>query len=157
MQQDFPGKPVFNRGFGGSELADSTYFADRIVIPYAPKMVFLRAGGNDLWAGKTPEEVCADFKEFVAKVHAKLPDTEIFFISWSPTPSRWKQHDKELELNKLAKEFAEQTPHAQYIETYDLPLGKDGLPRKELFGADLLHFNADGYKLLAERVRPFLP
>src|SRR5579859_3865747 len=45
LRQDFPGKPVFNRGFGGSELADSTYFADRIVIPYAPKMVFLRAGG----------------------------------------------------------------------------------------------------------------
>src|SRR5579863_5690032 len=36
LQQDFPGQPVFNRGFGGSELADSTYFADRIVIPYAP-------------------------------------------------------------------------------------------------------------------------
>jgi hypothetical protein len=157
LPQDFPGKPVFNRGFGGSELADSTYFADRIVIPYAPKMVFLRAGGNDLWAGKTPEEVLGDFKEFVARVQAKLPNTEIFFISWSPTPSRWKQHEKELTLNRLVKEFAGQTPHVKYIETYDLPLGADGLPRKELFGPDLLHFNADGYKLLAERVRPFLP
>ena len=30
----------------------------------------------------------------------------------------------------------------------------DGLPRPELFVADQLHFNADGYKLLADRVRP---
>ena len=156
LSQDFAGYPVFNRGFGGSELADSTYFADRIVIPYAPKVIFLRAGGNDLWAGKTPEEVFGDFKEFVAKVHAKLPNTEIFFISWSPTPLRWKQHKKELELNRLAKAFAKETPRVKYIETYDLPLGADGLPRKELFGPDMLHFNADGYKLLVERVRPFL-
>lgn len=157
LQQDFPGQPVFNRGFGGSQAADSVYFADRIVIPYAPKMIFFRAGGNDLWAGKTPEAVFADYKEFVTKVHAQLPETEIIFISWNPTPARWKQHEKEQELNRLVKDFKDQTPHLKYIETYDLPLGADGLPRKELFVADGLHFNAAGYKLLAERVRPFLP
>ena len=157
LQQDFAGQPVFNRGFGGSQAADSVYYVDRIVVPYVPKLIFFRAGGNDLWAGKTPEVVFADFKEFVTKVHAQLPDTEIVFISWSPTPARWKQHDKELALNNLAKDFAGQTPHVKYIETYDLPLDPDGLPRKELFMADGLHFNADGYKLLAERVRPFLP
>lgn len=157
LRQDFAGQPVFNRGFGGSEAADSVYFADRIVIPYAPKMIFFRAGGNDLAAGKTPATVFADYKEFVTKVHAQLPETEIVFISWSPTPARWKQHEKELELNRLAKDFTAQTPHLKYIETYDLPLGADGQPRKELFVSDGLHFNADGYKLLAERVRPFLP
>ena len=157
LRQDFAGQPVFNRGFGGSEAAASVYFADRIVIPYAPKMIFFRAGGNDLAAGKTPATVFADYKEFVTKVHAQLPATEIVFISWSPTPARWKQHEKELELNRLAKDFTDQTPHLKYIETYDLPLGADGQPRKELFVSDGLHFNADGYKLLAERVRPFLP
>ena len=29
--------------------------------------------------------------------------------------------------------------------------------RPELFVADQLHFNAEGYKLLIPRVRPFLP
>lgn len=157
LPQDFAGEPVFNRGFGGSQAADSVYYVDRIVIPYAPKMIFFRAGGNDLWAGKTPQDVVAAFKEFVAKVHAQLPDTEIIFISWSPTPARWKQHEKELALNQLAKDFAEHTPHVKYLETYDLPLGPDGLPRKELFVADGLHFNASGYKLLAARVKRLLP
>jgi lysophospholipase L1-like esterase len=45
----------------------------------------------------------------------------------------------------------------KYIETYSIPLGPDGQPRAELFLPDKLHFNAAGYKLLAERVRPFLP
>lgn len=157
LKQDFAGEPVFNRGFGGSQAADSVYYVGRIVIPYAPKMIFFRAGGNDLWAGKTPEAVFADFKEFVTKVHAQLPETEILFISWSPTPARWKQHDKELALNGMAKDFAAQVPHVKYIETYDLVLGSDGLPRKELFVSDGLHFNPAGYKLLVERVKPFLP
>src|SRR5258706_12423719 len=57
LAADFPDTKVINRGFGGSELADSTYFADRIVIPYQPRMVVLYAGDNDLAAGKTPQQV----------------------------------------------------------------------------------------------------
>src|SRR6185503_10285925 len=34
-----PGHNIFNRGFGGSHLADSVVFVDRIVIPYRPKLV----------------------------------------------------------------------------------------------------------------------
>jgi hypothetical protein len=156
LAQDFPGQPVFNRGFGGSEIVDSTHFAPRIIFPYAPRIIFLRAGGNDLWAGKSPEQVFADFKEFTAIVHAKLPETEIIFISWSPTIARWKQRAQEKEMNRLVEDFVHQTPYLEYIETYNLPLGADGQPRPELFVADKLHFNAEGYKLLAERVRPLL-
>jgi hypothetical protein len=157
LAQDFPAQPVVNRGFGGSEIVDSTHFAGRIIFPYQLRMVFLRAGGNDLWAGKSVEQVFADFKEFIATVHAKLPETEIVFISLSPSLARWAQHDKEKAVNTLVAEYTKQTPHLKYIETYDIPLGADGKPRAELFVADKLHFNADGYKLLAERVRPYLP
>jgi len=50
---------VINRGFGGSQIADSVFYADRIVIPYRPRLIVLRAGGNDIHAGKTPEQVAA--------------------------------------------------------------------------------------------------
>lgn len=153
---DFPGQPVFNRGFGGSEICDATHFADRIVFPYAPRKVFLRAGGNDLWAGKSPEQVFADFQEFAARVHAKLPAAEIIFISWSPSLARWREHESEKALNRMVADFVRSKPWLEYIETYDLPLGADGRPRPELFVADGLHFSAAGYRLLAERVRPYL-
>jgi len=154
LAQDFPGQLVFNRGFGGSEIVDATHFAARAIFPYAPRLVVLRAGGNDLWAGKSTEQVFSDFKEFTATIHAQLPDAEIVFLSLSPSLARWKQHNQELEVNQWIKEFIRQTPHTKYVETYDLPLGADGQPRPELFVADKLHFNAAGYKLLAERVRP---
>jgi hypothetical protein len=156
LAQDFPGAPVFNRGFGGSEIVDSTHYADRIIVPYAPAKIFFRAGGNDLWAGQSSEQVFADFQEFAALVHAKLPATEIYFISWNPTPSRWKQHEAEKTLNTLVAGFVQDKPWLKYIETYDLPLDAGGQPRSELFVADQLHFNAAGYQLLADRVRPFV-
>lgn len=156
LAQDFPGEPVFNRGFGGSEIVDAAHFAARVIFRYAPRMIVLRAGGNDLWAGKSPEQVFADFKEFTATVHAKLPDTEIVFLSLSPSIARWKQHEQEKEVNRLIENFVKETPHLGYLETYDLPLGADGQPRPELFVEDRLHFNAEGYKLLAQRIRPLL-
>lgn len=156
LAQDFPGQPVLNRGFGGSELCDATHFADRIIFPYAPRKIFLRAGGNDIANGKSAEQVFADFQEFVAVVHAKLPATKIYFISWSPSGLRWKQRDKEKALDTMVADFVRGKSYLQYIETYDLPLGADGLPRPELFVADKLHFSPAGYVLLAERVRPFV-
>jgi len=94
LAEDFPDHRVINRGFGGSEIVDSTHFADRIIFPYQPAKVFLRAGGNDLWAGKSVQQVFDDFKEFVSKIQAKLPETEIVFISLSPSIARWRQADK---------------------------------------------------------------
>jgi lysophospholipase L1-like esterase len=157
LPQDFPNQPVINRGVGGSEVVDITHFADRIVFPYEPKMIFFRCGGNDIANGKSPEQVFEDYKEFVKTVRAKLPDVEIVFISWSPTPLRWAQYGKEQTYNKLVREYSKQAPHLQYCETTDMVLGADGKPRPELFRADRLHYNAEGNKLLAERVRPFLP
>jgi lysophospholipase L1-like esterase len=156
LDKDFPEAKTINRGFGGSQIADSTYFADRIIIPYAPKAIFLRAGGNDLNAGKSVEQVFADFKAFVAKVQGKLPDTDIMFISLSPSIARWKQADQEKTLNALIKDYIAGKPHLKYIETYDMVLGTDGKPRAELFVDDKLHFSDEGYKLLIERVRPYL-
>ena len=156
LAADFPGMPVVNRGFGGSAIVDSTHFAPRVIFPYKPKVVVLRAGGNDLWASNSVEKVFGDFKDFAETVHAKLPDAKIVFLSLSPSLARWSQHEKEKAVNTLIADYTRGKTFLQYIETYDVPLGADGLPRAELFVADKLHFNAKGYELLAARVRPLL-
>jgi lysophospholipase L1-like esterase len=38
-----------------------------------------------------------------------------------------------------------------------MSLDASGNVREELFVKDRLHLNEEGYKLLAERVRPFIP
>ena len=157
LAQDFPGQRVINRGFGGSEILDATHFAERIIFPYGPRMIFLRSGGNDLSRGKSPEQVFADFREFVATVRTQLPKTEIVFISINPSPARWEQREKDKALNGLIVEFNRGKPHLKYLETFDMVLGDDGRPRAELFVADKLHFNTAGYARLADKVRSLLP
>jgi lysophospholipase L1-like esterase len=156
LAEDFPKHQVINRGFGGSEIVDSTYFADRIVLPYAPRMIVFYAGGNDINAGKAPDVVVADFKAFVAKVREKLPKTEIAFISIAGNPARWAQVEKVKAVNSAVAAWIKDQPHMKYIDVFPKMLGEDGQP-KDIFIADKLHMNADGYKIWVEVVRPFLP
>ena len=156
LASDFPGENVINRGFGGSEMADSAHFADRIVTPYKPRLVVVQAGGNDINAGKSPEQVLADFKAFVEKVRAKLPDTRIAYLSMNPSPSRWAQRDKQQKGNQLVKAYIDAGKNLDYIDFWGALLGPDGQPREDLFIADKLHNNAAGYKIRADVVRPHL-
>ncbi len=156
LESDFPDHRVINRGFGGSQIADSTFFAERIIFPYEPRVVVLRAGGNDLHAGKTPAQVFADYQAFVARVHARLPQTRIVYIATNPTPARWAERDAARALNAMIEAYTRPRPYLKYVETYDMVLGPDGRPRPELFAPDRLHFSPEGYRLLTERVRPFL-
>ena len=151
-----PDHKVINRGFGGSEIVDATHFADRIIFPYQPKQIFLRSGGNDIHGGRLPEQVAADFADFVRVVHDRLPSTEIIYIAVNPAPARWGENDKYRALNKKIRKMALHMPRVSFVDAYDISLTPDGRGRPELFVADRLHFNAHGYKLLAERVRPYL-
>ena len=50
---DFPDLPVINRGFGGAHISDVNAFAERIVLPYAPRIIVFYCGDNDIKAGKS--------------------------------------------------------------------------------------------------------
>ncbi len=156
LAQDFPDHKVINRGFGGSEIVDSTHFAGRLIFRHEPKQIFLRAGGNDIHGGRLPNEVAADFADFVSLIHARLPNTEIVYIAVSPAPSRWGENDKYRALNRRIRAMAVDMPRVSFVDAYDVSLTPDGRARPELFRDDMLHFNAEGYKLLADRVRPYL-
>ncbi|WP_165225517.1 GDSL-type esterase/lipase family protein [Aquisphaera insulae] len=156
LAADFPGHKLLNRGFGGTEIVDATHYADRLIFPHEPKQIFLRAGGNDINAGKVPSQVAHDFAEFVRVVRARLPKTEIVFIGLSPAPVRWGQADKNRELNRLVRQMTLELPRVAFVDAFDVSLGPDGQARPDLFAKDRLHFSPEGYRLLANRVRPFL-
>ncbi len=156
LARDFPEYQVINRGFGGSQIADSVFYADRIVIPYRPRLIVLRAGSNDIHAGKTPEQVRDDFKAFVEKVRSKLPDVRIAYMTIDATPSRWANVQREKKTNELIEECIASGKNMDYIDTTGATLGPNGKPREELFVKDRLHFNEAGYQVLASIVRRHL-
>jgi lysophospholipase L1-like esterase len=156
LAADFPKQHILNRGFGGSQIEDSIYFADRIVFPYAPRLIVMYAGGNDINAGKSVDQVVKDFETFAGKVHAQLPDTEIAYISIAGNPARWAQVDKVKAVNARIAAMAKTDPKVKFIDVFTRMLGPDGMPRPEIFSPDRLHMNEAGYKLWKEIVGPYL-
>jgi lysophospholipase L1-like esterase len=157
LAEDFPHHRVLNRGFGGSEMADSVFFADRIVMPYEPRFIVVYAGGNDINAQKSAEQVFADFKAFVAKVRAQMKETPIAYISIAGNPKRWSQVEEVKKANALIEAFTKEQPNLVFIDVFHEMLGSDGLPKPDIFVEDQLHMNAEGYKLWTQIVGKYLP
>lgn len=156
LHADFPGLPLIQRGFGGSELADSVFYADRIVLPYRPRTVVLYAGENDIANGKKAEVVAADFAAFVAKVRTALPATRILYVSIKPSPSRASLMAEYARANALIATACARDPALTFVDVYHAMLGADGQPRPELFRADKLHLNHDGYAIWVHQLDPLL-
>ncbi len=156
LAQDFPGQPVFNRGFGGSQISDSIHYAPRIVIPYQPRQIVFYAGGNDINGGKTPERVFGDFTNFVGIVQAALPETRIAYISIAPNPARWAQVEKVKTANNLIEEFTKKNSRLDFIDVFPKMLGEDGQPLPDIYRDDKLHMNLKGYEIWKGIVGPHL-
>jgi lysophospholipase L1-like esterase len=148
--ESFPDLAVINRGFGGSHASDVNHFAGRIVLKYAPRIIVFYAGDNDIADGKTPEQVAADFEQFVAIVRAKLPDAKIIYLPIKPSLARWSLWPKMQETNALVKKFVVEQQHVEFVDTATPMLGSDGRPRPEIFLDDGLHMNELGYNLWSE-------
>ncbi|KKW24469.1 MAG: Lipolytic protein G-D-S-L family [Candidatus Kaiserbacteria bacterium GW2011_GWB1_52_6] len=147
LQQDFSNVRTINRGIGGSELADSIAILKSEVIPHRPRTIVIYAGENDLDVGKTPEAVYVDFKTFVAKIHATLPETRIVFISIKPSPSRWHIKNKIVAANALIAEECAKDTLCRFVDVYRKMLTPEGKPNADLFQEDMLHMNNAGYAI----------
>lgn len=156
LATDFSDTPVLNRGFGGSHMADSVQLVPRIVWPYAPRLIVIYAGANDIAAGKTPQRVLEDYKAFVAKVREKQPMTRIAFISIAPNPARWAQIEKVREANRLVQEEAARDSKLSYIDVHSQMLGEDGKPLPDIFVEDRLHMNEKGYAIWKRVIGPLV-
>jgi lysophospholipase L1-like esterase len=156
LAESFPDLKALNRGFGGSEMADTAYYAHRTVLPYRPRIVVLYPGENDIARGVSPETVAAGFEKFVATVHGALPKTRILVIGLKPTPARWQFNDQMLKTNQLLRTFTKSHEGMTYIDVEKPMLGTDGLPRPELFVEDRQHMSPEGYKIWNRIIRPYL-
>jgi lysophospholipase L1-like esterase len=152
----FPEYPVINRGFGGSQISDVNYYADRIVLKYKPKVIVFYAGENDIASKKTPQQVFEDFKTFVELVRRQLPQTTIIFLSVKPNPERWRLWPLMQQTNALVAAFSAEQEKLIYVDIASSLLGSNGQPRPELFLEDRLHLNEAGFQVVSETLRPYL-
>jgi lysophospholipase L1-like esterase len=156
LAEDFPGVPAINRGFGGSRIADSTYYADRIVVPYHPKLIIMYAGDNDVAEGRTPRQVIDDFKAFVTRVRRDLPDVAIVFLSIKPSVARAAMWPQMRAANEGIAHWARTIKDVTFVDIAEKMLDAQGRARPELLREDGLHMLPAGYGIWIDAVKPVL-
>jgi hypothetical protein len=149
MASDMAPYPVIQRGYGGARLSDFSVFAGRIIYPHPCRAIVLFVA-NDITgseADKTPEEVRDLFLGVLNTIREKFPDTPVFWIAITPTGLRWKAWPEIEKANLLIQKACKKHKNTYFISTKDVFLNSSGLPKDELFRADHLHLNEDGYRV----------
>jgi lysophospholipase L1-like esterase len=156
IQSYFPDDVVINRGFGGSTFPEVTYFVDRIVFPYRPRLIVVYCGGNDMALfGHTPEMLRDSFRTFVEKVRSELRDVPIVYISLHWPPRRRNQKEAIEKANELIRAEIARQSKVTFVDIHGDMLGPDGKPNRELY-KDSLHPGPKGYEIWVSKLLPYI-
>jgi len=156
LAEDLPGYTIVNRGIDSFQFSDILHFYDRLVTPYNPRMIVLHVGGNDIHNGKTSALLLEDFKTFVARVRQQYPKIVIAFSSTTPGPGRWEEAAKRKEANETIRRYVATQENLRFIDLWDAMLTSDGKPREDIWVADRVHPNHEGYLIRVRLMKPLL-
>ncbi|MCC7044238.1 MAG: hypothetical protein IT183_10260 [Acidobacteria bacterium] len=153
----FAGHPVINRGFGGSQISDVNHYIEDLVLKYRPAVVVFYAGDNDVNAGKSPERVAADYRDFTLKVLAARADTRIIFLAIKPSPARWALWPRMQEANeRIRSDSLARAPRLLYADVATPMLTAGGQTQAHLYVEDGLHMTPAGYDIWTRVLAPVI-
>lgn len=156
LHEDMAPLTVINRGFGGSQMYEVNMFRDQIVLPYRPKAIVVYEGDNDVFRGKSVDEITEEVDEFIAYVAKQLPDSEVFFIAVKPSIARAELWGTMEKVNNGLKSRAAQNEKVHFLDVATPMLSTESFVDPSLFIADGLHLNAKGYALWTRVIYPVL-
>ncbi len=158
LASDMAPLPVIGRGFGGSTMIDALKYADRVRHPTQTtrrrslrrrqrhRGIRRRAESRNGAVQGTGRRRCTP----------RLPETEIYFLTIKPSPSRWDHWPQMNEANQMIRAVCDADPLLHYVDVASVMLGEDGMPKKDIFREDMLHMNRKGYALWTEVIRKAL-
>ncbi len=156
LHEDFPGLNIVNNGFGGSQMSDLIHFRDSLIFKFWPIKVFIYEGDNDIQFGKSPDHIMEEVKLLAEDIRIRLPKTEIFFISAKPSIARWSLRENYQRFNKMLQSWSRGKEGIEFIDVWSPMCDQDGNVLKNIFIADNLHMNAEGYAIWKQVISPYL-
>ena len=161
MENDLPEYRVQNHGFGGCTDQDLMHYADKLLYPYHPAIVFFQTGSNDYVSmkGTDAEKVaaCMDYKkQMFAEIHDRLPDAKLVVMSGLLLPGRSEYRELTEEINRALETLCEETDYLWFVDasamTWDGQRYADAL-----FIKDGIHLNHEGQLLwMRDYIRPMI-
>ena len=146
-------KPVSNLGFGGSTWEDAFFYLESSFQNKIPKTLFLYEGDNDIWLDR---DTYNNTLHFLSAAYSYLSDCNIVIISPKLAPLRIS---KILQYKEYSH-FLSQLCIMYGFEFIDLfqetyKLYENGV-LDDYFIDDKLHFNAQGYKILSDKINEII-
>lgn len=161
MENDLPEYRVQNHGFGGCTDQDLMHYADKLLYPYHPAIVFFQTGSNDYVSlkGADAEKVAAcmdDKKQMFAEIHDRLPDAKLVVMSGLLLPGCSEYRELTEEINQALEALCKETDYLWFVDastmTWDGQCYAD-----ELFIKDGIHLNHEGQLLwMRDYIRPMI-
>ncbi len=161
MEEDMGEYKVQNHAFGGSIDAELVGYANRILFPYEPKIVFFQTGSNDYvqLSGTDEEKIekCMEYKkQMFAAFHEQMPDAKFVIMSGLLLPGRAEYLNLTLTINERLQKLAEETDYLYYVDANALTYDGTNLDAT-LFIEDGIHLNHDGQmRWYNEYIKPMI-
>lgn len=151
-------KDCVNFGIGSQTTVECRARIGELAARDYSAIVFI-CGINDIGRGYTKEEIVANIDAMITAVREQNPDCEFILVSVLPTTSAFfaGQQAKINLLNMAYKRYASQHAGVTYVNVYSSFTPKTGDYAYPELLSDGLHPNAQGYAVMAEILREYLP
>jgi len=148
--------PVTNRAFGGSQTSHQLMFFDQVVSPCRPQLIVWYCGSNDIKGKKDPASVLERTEEWLDKVKKLDPSIQVLLVSIHRSPQ--KRKDGQIEgvdaLNRGYQELSKKREGVFYVDVNPALENAKGESREDLYVADGLHLNIEGYQQMVTLLKP---
>ena len=141
METDMLPYAVQNHGIGGSIDLELMEFADQLLYPFQPSVVFIQTGSHDYTGGATMEECFANKEKMFGMFQETLPDAKIIVMAGLPLPGRMEYWDLTVEVNNFLRDYCEAHENMYFVDGTDSILTSEG--PEELATGDGRYFNPD--------------
>lgn len=151
MENDLSEYRVSNHAFGGSTDKLLVEYANQLLYPYHPKIVFFQTGSNDYVSLSGSEEdkinLCMEYKQQMFETfHAALPDAKFVVMSGLLLPGRSQYTSLTQKINDKLEQLCAEKDYLYFVDSEDMTFNGTEY-RNDLFIEDGIHLNHDGQLL----------
>jgi lysophospholipase L1-like esterase len=150
LMQSHPEWEVLNRGVNGERSDQIRGRFEHDVVAAAPKAVVIIAGVNDVYQGRSFEQVSAE----LSLMYARAAQAGIRVVAGSILPYNTATPEQNARMQQI-NAWIRQQPGIVFADTRAATAAA-GRPDTLLDSADGLHPTAAGYRRMAEEIRPAL-
>ena len=150
LMEAHPEWQVINRGVNGERSDEIRARFDRDVVAERPRAVVIIAGVNDVYQGRTTEEVTAH----LAAMYARAADARIAVVAGSIVPYNTATPEQNARMRGI-NDWIRRQPDIAFADTRAAVAASDD-PDRLFDSADGLHPTPAGYRRMADAIRPAL-